>query len=139
MRVSLGRSLLRDDAGYRVAIGPHQMKTHQAFEAPLPDWLTSHLDFYIEVARPALQARSGKPDEGWLWLGAEGEPMTGKAISRRIRLRSRFMTAPTSGSWATCSVTLGMRRARSNYIQAKGIEAARHYHGLLKEQGRGAR
>jgi hypothetical protein len=81
----LGRSLLRDERGFHVALGPEQMKTDQAFDASLPLWLSLHLDFYVEVARAALQARSGKPDEGWMWLGAEGKPLTGKAISRRMR------------------------------------------------------
>ena len=80
----LGQNLLRDELGYRVALGAQQMKTRQAFEAPLPTWLTPHLDFYFEVARRALQAR-WLVGRGWLWPGAEGEHMTGKSISRRVR------------------------------------------------------
>src|SRR5271156_1327525 len=38
----LSHSLLRDELGYRVALGPKQMKTGQAFEAPLAAWLTPH-------------------------------------------------------------------------------------------------
>jgi integrase len=155
----LHHSLLRDEAGYRVALGPQQMKTHQAFETSLPEWLTPHLDFYVEVARAVLLARSGKPDEGWMWLGAEGEHMTGKAISRRVRKLTakhldRAMSLHLFRDSAATTVAvhdsahigivgdlLGHRRhetSEKHYNQAKGVEAVRRYHGLLKELGRGA-
>lgn len=155
----LGYCLLRDELGYHVALGPKQMKTGHAFESPLPAGLAPHLDFYIDVARPALQARSGRPDEGWLWLGAEGEHMTGKAISRRVRqLITKHLGRAMSlhlfrDSAATTVVVrdsahigiigdvLGHTRhdtSEKHYNQAKGVEAVRRYHGLLKEQSRGA-
>ena len=151
----LGRSLLCDERGYRVALGPNQMKTHQAFEASLPEWFNPHLDLYIDVARPVLQARSGEPDESWMWLGAEGEHMTGKAISRRVReLITRHLGRPMSlhlfrdSAATTIAVhdsahvgitgdVLGHTRhetSEKHYNQAKGVEAGRRYHGLLKEQ-----
>ena len=134
------------------------MKTHQPFEAPLPTWLAPHLDFYVDVARPALQARSGKPDEGWLWLGAEGERMTGKSLSRRVRQlvtkhlgRSMSLHLFRDSAATTVAVhdsakigivgdVLGHARHETSekyYNQAKGVEAARRYHGLLKEQRSG--
>jgi integrase/recombinase XerD len=155
----LSHSLLRDELGYRVALGPKQMKTGQAFEAPLAAWLTPRLDFYVDVGRPVLQARSGRPDEGWLWLGAEGEHMTGKAISRRVRQLitrhlGRAMSLHLFRDSAATTVAihdsahvgivgdvLGHSRhetSEKHYNQARGVEAARRYHGLLKEQGRGA-
>lgn len=151
----LGGSLLRDSLGYRVTFGPDETKTHQSFEAPLPTWFVPHLHFYVDVARRALHARSGCPDEGWLWLGAEGEPMTGKSISRRVReLVTKHLGRPMSlhlfrdSAATTVAVhasakigivgdVLGHARHETSekyYNQAKGVEAARRYHGLLKEQ-----
>jgi hypothetical protein len=45
------------------------MKNGVPYEALLPEELTEHLDFYVEHARPVLQARSNESDAGWLWLG----------------------------------------------------------------------
>jgi integrase/recombinase XerD len=81
----LGASLLREERGYRVRFEASQMKNHQPFDADIPEWLTARLARYCETARRVLQRRSNEPDGGWLWLGAEGEHMTGKAISRRVR------------------------------------------------------
>jgi integrase len=152
----LGQSVIRDELGFRVALRPDQMKTRHEFEAPLPAWLTPPLDFYLEVARPALQARSGEPDVGWMWLGAEGEHMTGRAISRRVRgLIKRHLgramslhlfrdsVATTIAVHASARVgivgdVLGHSRHETSekaYNQAKGVEAGRKYHGLLKKQG----
>jgi integrase/recombinase XerD len=106
-----------------------------------------------------LQARSGRLDEGWLWLGAEGEHMTGKAISRRVRQLitrhlGRAMSLHLFRDSAATTVAihdsahvgivgdvLGHSRhetSEKHYNQARGVEAVRRYHGLLKEQGRGA-
>jgi len=154
----LNDSLLRDKVGYRVALSPQQMKTHQAFEASLPEWLIPHLDFYVDVARPTLQARSDKRDDGTLWLGAEGEPMVGKSISRRVRqLVAKHLGRPMSlhlfrdAAATTVAVhdsarigivgdVLGHTRhetSEKHYNQAKSIGSLRGYHGLLKEQKRG--
>ena len=132
------------------------MKNHQPFEAPLHASLAPHLDFYIDVARPALQARSGESDDGWVWPGAEGEHMTGKALSRRVRqlvskhlgramslhLFRDFSAATTvalhdSAHIGIVGELLGHARhetSEKHYNQAKGLEAARRYHGLLEEQ-----
>jgi integrase/recombinase XerD len=115
----------------------------------------AYLHYYVDVARPVLRARSGLPDEGWLWLGAEGERMTGKSISRRVRqLVTKHLGRPMSlhlfrdSAATTVAVhasakigivrdVLGHSRHETNekhYNQAKGIGAARRYQGLLKEQ-----
>jgi integrase/recombinase XerD len=154
----LSKSLLRDKVGYCVTLCPQQMKTHQAFEASLPEWLTPHLDFYVDIARPTLQARSDKQDDDTLWLGAEGEPMPGKSISRRVRqLIAKHLGRPMSlhlfrdSAATTVAVhdsarigivgdVLGHTRhetSEKHYNQAKGIGPLRSYHGLLKEQRRG--
>ena len=151
----LGQSLLRDHLGYRVELGPKQTKTRQPFDSEVWAFLVPYLHYYVDVARPVLQARSGLPDEGWLWLGAEGERMTGKSISRRVReLVTKHLGRPMSlhlfrDSAATtvavhASAKIGIvgdvlghtrhETSEKHYNQAKGVEAARRYHGLLKEQ-----
>lgn len=150
----LGDTLLRDELGYRVSFDASQMKNHQQFDAKLPDWLTSHLDFYVETARRVLSGRSEARDAGTFWLGAEGEPISGKAISRHIRqLVTRHLGRAMSlhlfrdGATTTIAVhasadigiagdILGHTDARTSekyYNQARGIEASRRYHDLLAE------
>ncbi len=154
-RLRLGQSLLRDDVGYHVDLGPKQTKTRQPFDAEVWAFLVPHLDYYVGVARPVLVARSSKADEGWLWLGAEGERMTGKSISRRVRELTtkhldramslhlfRDSAATTVAVHASAKIgivgdVLGHARhetSEKHYNQAKGVEAARRYQGLLKEQ-----
>ena len=153
--LQLGQSLLRDHLGYRVELGPKQTKTRQPFDSEVWAFLVPYLHYYVDVARPVLQARSGLPDEGWLWLGAEGERMTGKSISRRVcELVTKHLGRPMSlhlfrDSAATtvavhASAKIGIvgdvlgharhETSEKHYIQAEGIVAIRSYQGLLKEQ-----
>ena len=134
------------------------MKNHCAFVVDLPDWLTRHLDIYCETARQTLRRRSDVPDQGCLWLGAEGEPMTGKAISRKLRqIIDRQLGRPMSlhlfrdGATTTIAVNasadIGIagdvlghgdaRTAERYYNQARGVEASRRYHDLLEGLRRG--
>jgi len=150
----LGETLLRDEIGYRVAFPGAQMKNHRPFEADLPDWLTQLLDLYCARARETLRRRSGAPDAGFLWLGAEGEPMTGKSISRKLRQRitlhlGRAMSLHLFRDEATtmlaveASADIGIagdvlghtdpKTSERYYNQARGLEASRRYHELLNE------
>ena len=127
--LQLGRSLLRDDLGYHVAFGPDDMKNHQPFEAGLPVELGAHLDFYVDVARPVLLARSGKADEGWLWLGAGGEHMLGKSLSRHIReLTAKHLGRPMSAHLFRNSVvtTIAVRHSAQIGIAGHVLGHARH-------------
>lgn len=153
--LQLGETLLRDERGYHVAFKASQMKNHRSFDADLSAWITPRLDFYLDATRPVLQWRSDQPDQGWLWLGAEGEPMTGKSMSRRVRqLITRhlgramslhlFRDGATTTVAVHASADIGIagdllghaddRTSEEHYNQAGGVEAARRYHELLAEQ-----
>jgi integrase len=152
--LELGASLLRDELGYRVAFEASAMKNHRPFETDLPDWLTPHLDLYCETARQTLRRRADAPDGGSLWLGAEGEPVTGKAISRKLRqLITRhlgramslhlFRDGATTTVAVEASVEIGIagdllghadpKTSEKYYNQARGVEASRRYHVALDD------
>jgi integrase len=153
-KLRLGETLLRDEIGYRVAFDASAMKNHRPFEADLSDWLTPHLDLYCETARETLRRRSDAPDTGRLWLGAEGEPMTGKAISRKLRQcigrhlgcamslhlfrdgAATTLAVQASADIAAAGDLLGHTDPRTSeryYNQARGVDASRRYHGLLDD------
>lgn len=152
--LQLGVTAFRDELGYRVAFDASHMKNHQPFEAELPEWLARRLDRYRETAREVMLRRSNEPDAGWLWLGAEGEPMTGKAMSRRLRQiitrhlgRAMSLHLFRDGATTTLAVeaseSVGIagdllghtdeRTSERHYNQARGIDAARRYQTLLAE------
>lgn len=148
----VGHSLIHGNQGYCVEFDADQMKTHAPFEAVLSPDLSAVLDYYIEVARPVLWARSNKVDEGWLWLGAGGLPMTGKSLSRRVRQLvdehlGRAMSAHLFRDAAATTVALrdpahigivadvlGHARQETSeryYNQARRIDAGRRYQEFL--------
>jgi integrase/recombinase XerD len=150
----LDNTLLRDEFGYRVVLPGAVTKTHHPFEADLPDWLTPHLARYCETARQTLRRRSDASDESWLWLGAEGEPMLGKSISRKLRQRikrhlgramslhlfrdgaTRTLAVEASADIGIAGDVLGHAEPRTSeryYNQARGVEASRRYHELLDD------
>jgi integrase/recombinase XerD len=152
--LELGASLLRDELGYRVAFEASAMKNDRPFEMDLPDWLTPHLDLYCETARQTLGRRADAPDGGSLWLGAEGEPVTGKAISRKLRqLITRhlgramslhlFRDGATTTVAVEASAEIGIagdllghadpKTSEKYYNQARGVEASRRYHVALDD------
>ena len=153
--LELGASSLRDELGYRVAFEALAMKNHRPFEMDLPDWLTPHLDLYCETAR-ARRWGEGQTRRmgGSLWLGAEGEPVTGKAISRKLRqLITRhlgramslhlFRDGATTTVAVEASAEIGIagdllghadpKTSEKYYNQARGVEASRRYHVALDD------
>jgi len=137
------------------------MKTHRSFDAGLPEWLTPHLDLYCSRARETLRRRSNgspMPGEDAFWLGAEGEAMTGKAISRKLRQiinrhlgRAMSLHLFRDGATTTLAVEAGAdigvagdvlghadpKTAERYYNQARGVEASRRYQDLLEGLRRG--
>jgi|SRR5271165_3408297 len=156
----LGETLIREAECYRVDFSAASMKTHTPYEARLPKDLTSQLDFYIKVARPVLLARSNKPDARWLWLGAEGLPMTAKSLSRRVAqlteehlgrrmsahlFRDASATAVTLRDGANVGIVASVlghsteKTAERYYNQARSFDAYRRYHDLVERDRRAAR
>ena len=150
----IGETLHRDDIGYSVVFPGSAMKNNRPYETDLPDWLTPHLDLYRERARETLRRRSDAPDVGHFWLAAEGEPVTGKTISRKLRQRitrhlgramslhlfrdgaATTIAVNASADIGIASDVLGQsdpRTAERYYNQARGVEASRRYHGLLAD------
>ena len=150
----LGDTLLRDNRGFHVSL--YESKTGAPYQADYPARLTDAFETYVDRARPILVARANKPDEGWLWLGEKGEPMTGKALSRRIRaLILEHLGRPMSAHlFRDCVATeialrdpahigivapvLGHARHETSekyYNQAKSFEAFRRHQELI-ERGR---
>jgi integrase/recombinase XerD len=148
----IGHSLLRDNEGYVVDFDADQTKTRAPLEVVLSPDLSAVLDYYVKVARPVLAARANKVDEGWLWLGAEGLPMTGKSLSRRVRELvdehlGRAMSAHLFRDAAATTVALrnpaligiladvlGHARLETSeryYNQARRIDACRRYQEFL--------
>lgn len=153
--LQIGRTLLCDDRGYRLRLV--ESKTGAPYEANYPDALTEAFDLYVHHARPIIVDRANAVDEGWLWLGAKGERMTGKALSRRVRaLVLEHLGRPMSAHlFRDCAATgialrsprdigivapvLGHARHESSerhYNQAKSFAAFRRHQELI-EHGRG--
>lgn len=151
--LQIGRTLLADEHGYRLKLV--ESKTGAPYEANYPDALTEAFDLYVHHARPILFARANKPDKGWLWLGAEGERMTGKALSRRLRaLILEHLGRPMSAHlFRDCAATgialrsprdigivapvLGHTRHETSeqyYNQAKSFEAFRRHQELIERE-----
>jgi integrase/recombinase XerC len=156
----LRETLIRDAKGYRVDFPGEAMKTHDPYQAPLPDDLTPHLGFYVEAARPILLARSDKPDAGWFWLGAEGAPMTAKSLSRRVAqlteehfgkhmsahlFRDASATAVALRDGANVGIVTSVlghsteKTAERYYNQARRFDAFRRYHDAVRRERRAAR
>lgn len=159
MSLQIGRTLLADERGYRLKLV--ESKTGAPYDADYSDALTAAFDLYVHHARPILLARANKADEGWLWLGAEGERMTGKSLSRRLRaLILEHLGRPMSAHlFRDCAATgialrspedigivapvLGHARHETSeqyYNQAKSVEAFRRHQELIdRERGNDGR
>jgi site-specific recombinase XerD len=151
----LGKTIVRGDEGYHVSFSAEEMKTGIPFEVELPHFLTRTLDFYVDVARPVLLARSTRIDEGWLWLGAEGLPMTPKSLSRRVReITDRHLQRPMSAhlfrdaaataialrDGAHVGIVAGVlgharqETSEKHYNQARSFDACRRYQQLIESK-----
>jgi hypothetical protein len=88
--LELGRHLKRADGVWHLAVSAEETKNNHADNGALADFLTSWLDYFVDVVRPALTARARLgSDTDRLWLDAEGRLLTDQAIRKRIKRRTK--------------------------------------------------
>jgi integrase len=90
--LTLGRDLLKNDAGWEISLPPSAMKTHVSVEWRWPDELVPPLEKYISDYRPALVSRRGRwhrAIDDRLWVSIDGSPLTEASIYWRIVLQTR--------------------------------------------------
>ena len=81
----LGATLIRDKSGYHVTHQSSEMKDHQDRAYSVMDSLTTWLDHYVDVVRPALlKSTPPEDDTGHLWISQHGTPMKPGSISTRV-------------------------------------------------------
>lgn len=152
--LQIGRTLLFDGDCFRIAFPNEEMKNHRRLDVPLPDWLTPHLEYYIETCRPILMRRSKGHDEGWLWINRRGRPMRAGNIYTRITklTKQRLGRVISPHLFRDCAATdvaihdpahvgiiksvLGhstLAMAEKHYNQATSLEAARKHQAMISE------
>lgn len=90
--LAIGRQVVRQGAGWHIAIPAGETKTRAPIELPWPGILAEPLEAWLALHRPLLCARCGRwarPLEDALWVSSDGSPMTQMAIYDRIRLHTR--------------------------------------------------
>jgi integrase len=80
-QMELGRHVHNLEGIWWCTFAASEMKEGNPIEFPLPDWLTPHLERYIEVHRPQLLAGSNTLR---LWISMRGGQMTENAVYYRI-------------------------------------------------------
>lgn len=68
----IGHTLFRTHDRYEVRIPRGQTKKGNAIAFRYPDWLTEPFDLYFREIRPKLPAHGLDEDEGWVWIGRNG-------------------------------------------------------------------
>ena len=89
--LQLGTQLERGPSQWRLRVAGDLTKTGQADNSLLPITLTPWVDLYVNVIRPILTVRSGKPEalSSYFWIGLDGRPLSGHLIRKRIKLRTK--------------------------------------------------
>ena len=80
----INHSFLRDQTGVRVRFSGKETKKSRPIDFHYPDWLTELFDIYVGEVRPLLVNRAHGNDEGWLWIGQQGEPLRPSSIAAII-------------------------------------------------------
>ena len=149
--LTLGETLQRHGAGWRITFAGAQMKTDVPFMLDVPQILLPDLERYLETHRPVLVARTGRwhqPAEQALWVSKDGSRLTEMALYDRIRACTgrafkkplnphlfRHMAATTlsveaPGAVRSAAALLGHRNFSTTeryYIQAMGLESGRRF------------
>lgn len=89
----VGRDLLRDGDGFRLAYAAGDVKNGRALEYPLPPALAPFVEHYLEAERPRLL---GAERHDWLWVRrSDGRGLRGHDLDSLVRyaFKARFGTA----------------------------------------------
>jgi integrase len=145
----IGQHLIFDGKGYRLQLTAAETKSGRPYVASVPRELTSFIDQWLTIHRPALQlvAAAGANTNsaaGALWIDRWGQALSSTSIQRQIWLRTRqaFGKGIHPHLFRDCAVTelvdvapeeigiapdlLGhadLRTTRKYYIQATGVTA----------------
>ena len=89
--LTLGATLRKIEGRWLISLPGSETKTHKPYEVGWPDHLVKPLEQYLAVWRPLLAGRrrtSPIPAGDWLWISAEGRPLSAKRINHAIKLRT---------------------------------------------------
>lgn len=149
--LELGRSVLRSNGRWVIAVEGERMKAGRPWEAALPPVLAEPFTRYVDEVRPWLMAR-GRAAHDVLWVGNNGQPYSGPRLHLRISdltealtgvrvsphlFRDAAATTLARGSPAAARLIRPLlghtsyATAERHYIHAQGIEAGRDYAAVL--------
>ena len=154
--LEIGRHLEKRGEAYWLCIPSEETKTHEPFEAPIPNELVQPLERYLAIHRPLLIQRKGRwnradasrPAVDALWISKGGSAMTEIAIHFRIvtLTRARYGRSLSMHLFRDCLATsiaiedpahvhitksgLGhstLRTSERHYNHASSLQASRRY------------
>ncbi len=151
-QLEIGRTILRDATRWSLDVPACEMKSRRPHMAALPDWITSHIDRYIEAYRPLFP----KADETHhLWASKQGCPLSYGSLARIITDRTNAAfgkpinphlfrdclttsTAVHHGAHMGLAMTIHGHQsstvAQKHYNQANMIGAVHAYQAMLLEE-----
>lgn len=158
-KIQIGEQLAEIDRQFFLVYRAEETKQRRTVCFPVPSALQSFLRRYLQAYRPMLLAhgRYGGQRSNYLWVSSDGGPLTSQSISDLIRQRTRaeFGIAINPHLFRDCAATtiatddpshafaipgvLGhssMATSERHYNQARMLEAAEHYQGVLAKQRR---
>lgn len=92
----IGTHLVTTHDGYRIVLRADDNKTRrERIDYPVPSDLTALLSYYLETIRPRLL---GDARHDWLWVNANGTPLSQIGIDAMIRRRSTLYLGRTIGA-----------------------------------------
>ncbi|OQM76242.1 hypothetical protein BFN67_15215 [Pseudaminobacter manganicus] len=88
-QIEIGAHLLPADDRYRLHFDTDETKTGREYDTELPVTLTSYVDHYLRIHRPALLARGDGRRTDRLWIDRWGKPMAEASIRTQIEFNTR--------------------------------------------------
>jgi integrase/recombinase XerD len=88
--LTIGRHLVQQAGTWQIRFGAEETKNKRPIEISFPGQLVPFLDLYLERVRPALLQRDWplRADDGRLWLGQGGRPLSDRRICHCIQHRT---------------------------------------------------